>query len=668
MKKSIRVGGLALALLIWVYVPRSVADPPKTPQEYWFVYDYRTPNQFFRCAAPVMSADCKQWGSTADVLESGWIIHVLVLHGKFRSTYTVAVNGFAPTENLPAVRGVSATPPVNQIAGQPSPKPETPPITPPSGTSGAELTVQQQFNALKRLYFQAENAIAEDSEFIASYEGVATTPARGNCPTSNPSVVVPPGTTLLELLSYAAAANNDARACSAFPENKFTNQVMFDNLTSRTDQLAQTIVGFNSLLPSKTQLTAIMQHAESAWEVYDEAATSFGSSVKDAATPEQKDYLDEGEDINNNPNLYAFLSYKNTRIQDADRRIGFEISALNQKLFQLFSTVNGLYENSESNRPYDIPLGQYNTSYVAQFQVHEIPGFTQYALSKAVSVTNPSSASPQPAPSSDGSSLLAPNSISQSASKRPFGDAVQPAEDMKSAAAPSPKVVPTSFTTEIQPAKKAPAPQTQQQTQTKAQTQAQLPPVASAPSNPVPIPPENFVVHKFYRANIVSGFFASTIPSRPYGVTNNGQATSSSNAVLVPVVGASYRPQFHYFVGLDLYLWRRDLYPGQLRGRDYRKPGLLLGYGLDAPNNYLIGLNWELRWGINLGSGFNIGQETFLAPGIQPGVTVLQPGTTTPPTTNRTAYGAFASIGFDLATVKAAITQLASGGVSPATK
>jgi hypothetical protein len=657
---------LVLLLLIWVYVPRGLANPPKTHQEYWFVYDYETPNQFFRCAAPIKSANCIQWDSRTDILESGWIIHVLVLHGKFRSTYTVTVNGFGPTENLPAVRGLSATPPVNQLAGQPSQKPETPAITPPSGKTGATQTVQQQFNALKKLYFQAENAIAEDSDFIASYEGTATAPPRGSCPSSNPSAVVSPGTTLLELSSYAAAANNDARACSVSPETKFTNEVMFNNLTNRTDRLAQMIVGFNSLLPTKTQLTAIIQDAESAWEVYDEAATAFAKIIGDDATPEQKDYLDKGEDINNNPNLYAFLSYKNARVQDADRRIGIEIATLNQQLFQLFSRVNGLYDNSESNRPYDIPLGQYNTSYVAQFQLHEIPGFTHYALSKTVSVTNPSSASPQPAPSSDGSTLLAPDSISQSASQLPFEDAGRQAEYMKSVTDPSPNIVPATFTKELQPSKKPAAPATQPQTQTKVQTQT--PPVASVPSNPVPIPAENFVVHKFYRANIVSGFFASTIPNRPYGVTNNGQATTSTSAVLVPVVGASYRPQFHYFVGLDLYLWRRDLYPGALKGRDYKKPGLLLGYGLDAPNNYLIGLNWELPWGINLGSGFHIGQETFLAPGIQPGVTVLQPGTTTPPTINRTAYGAFGSIGFDLATVKAAISQLASGGVSPTTK
>ena len=168
----------------------------------------------------------------------------------------------------------------------------------------------------------------------------------------------------------------------------------------------------------------------------------------------------------------------------------------------------------------------------------------------------------------------------------------------------------------------------------------------------------NFDVHHFYRANIVAGFFASTLKNREFGLTNNGQANASN----VAVIGKARAPQIHYFAGLNYYFRQRDLFPGALTMRDYLWPGFLFGYGLDAPNNYLLGLNWEAKWGMNFAGGYHIGQESFLQTGIVPNVTVIPSGSTTPPTTNRFRGGAFVSFGFDLSVVKAAFGQLFGGG------
>ncbi len=98
--------------------------------------------------------------------------------------------------------------------------------------------------------------------------------------------------------------------------------------------------------------------------------------------------------------------------------------------------------------------------------------------------------------------------------------------------------------------------------------------------------------------------------------------------------------------------------------KGYYAPGILVGYGVDALNNYLLGANWETPLGINLGSGLHIGQETFLQPGVVAGVTQYPFSSTGPPTTNSTRYGWYGSVGFDLATMKAAFSQLFGGGAS----
>jgi hypothetical protein len=230
----------------------------------------------------------------------------------------------------------------------------------------------------------------------------------------------------------------------------------------------------------------------------------------------------------------------------------------------------------------------------------------------------------------------------------------------------------------------------------KPQSSAQIGGGAKKSKCPCPAPAENppkapvgsliangaIEVHKLYRANIVAGFFVSSLVNRQYGITNNGQSTASSSVTYVTVVGPSTRPQYHAYVGVNVYPWRRDVFPGAMSRQGflwwktgnpkglngYWNPGILIGYGVDATNNYLLGLNWETFWGINIGSGVHIGQEARLQPGIVPGVTQLPNTLTAAPTYNQTNYGWYGSVGFDLSVMKAALGQLFGAGGSVSTK
>jgi hypothetical protein len=193
------------------------------------------------------------------------------------------------------------------------------------------------------------------------------------------------------------------------------------------------------------------------------------------------------------------------------------------------------------------------------------------------------------------------------------------------------------------------------------------------PGGGIVVAKDSFEVHKMYRANLIAGFFVSSLVNRQYGLTNNGQSTSSMNLTYVTVVGPTTRPQYHAFVGVNVYLFQRDVFPGAMARQGflwgkpsdkphvmngYWNPGLVIGYAVDTTNNYVTGLNWETPWGLNLGSGVHIGQEMFLQPGFVPGVTQLPSTTTAVPTISRTEYGWYGNVSFDLGVMKTLISNL----------
>jgi hypothetical protein len=608
---------------------------------YWLVFDVKKPSQLRLCEKPIVNTDlvdCPYWDYTREFFDAGAVIRLQVIHAKFRSTFNVTADGITIRENLPEIRG--ASPPQNPGGGPSGNPDEQAVVFPPSESQeqrDAFAKVQGLYDTAKsNLYFTTmESYIGVITDYEQSVEQVVDCVMRPESPKIG----------LLGLLAFAQLLSGDATACDEDRSNPFVREPVFNDLTNRTDRLRQDFLSLKAAIPGT--LTDLEAGVKASWNAFDSEQQQFKDKYQPTAG--EGPYLKDGAVYNilstqvkylTDPNLAKMISQVETFIS------GF--------LFRTFSAVNSIYQRSESG-PIDIPIKQYSTNFLARLQVVEVVGFVPYSFplstsssqdgEKQASLTNaaPSSAHADPT-SSRGEFFLRGRLSTVSAHAAPNPSSGDAAPTPSSAQADA--------------------------TQNPSKGSVQNPPGKQVSPPPSPgttgkaVYSGNFDVHKFYRANIVAGFFASTLKTRQYGVTNNG-----SISTFVPVIGPSYRPQYHYFVGLNYYIFgKRDLFPGALKNTDYLKPGLLLGYGLDSANNYLIGANWEFRWGINLGSGLHIGQEVFLAPGIQPGLTTLPSMTTTPPTVNRTRYGAYGSIGFDLATMKSTLGQLFGGSSVPTNK
>jgi hypothetical protein len=577
----------------------------------WIVYDAKDPGHLWVCSKAVSTTatpDCAYWDpDSTHFFSSGTIVRLRVLGIKFRSTFSVAVNGFTVADNLPSVRGTSS--PAGG-GGQPQAARTAPDVSP---TEDLEPPSPEQVNRMPQVVMLFEKVKAT-VVVLESFEGLqgSSTPKEAACAVRSES----PGPGALNLISYAQTLSGDAALCyKKFALPSFKDETSFNNLTDRTDQLRDNYLSLKSAVPQSAQLTQLVTNMRSDWTAYDNAVTDFVANNQNIEQ-DDKSYLPGGDHYDTLKSRVSDLG-KSPAI---DKRIEQDFALLEGQIYRTFVLVNSLYQRSERDTPYEIPINQYTTNFVAAIQVVENPGFAAYKF--------PLSAATQQQANQQQASGQQQGKQQQAGNQKPVNNPQQQCcTQQKDSAPPSPSQ-------------------------------------SSALPSSKPVYTGNFEVHKFYRANIVSGFFVSTLNTRQYGITNNG-----TTATFVSVVGPSYPPQYHYFVGLNYYVFgKRDLFPGALKPRDYWKPGLLLGYGLDSPNNYLLGANWEFRWGINLGAGLHIGQETFLAPGIQPGLTTLPATTISPPTVTRTRYGAYGSIGFDLATMKAALGQLFGGGSTTPSK
>ena len=576
-------------------------SPPKQalkPGVYWLVYDTRIPGALNICTEETENlSKCEAWNPALTFFRSGTFIRLEVIHGKMRSTYNIVSNGMALTDNIPEVRYVSTAPAASQ------PSTSTAPTPSPGAVVALTGSQKDQFDTVQSLYEQAESSIG----LIQSYEGTRT---QAPAPYCSPRSLSSPGASTRSVLEYATILRDDAAQCDDHGPNPFIDETMFNNLTDRADRLVQSVSNLNADLPSKADLITDIDAAQMDWQNFQSTETMFLVNFPSAAsTSDEKGYLSGGD-------KYEKLLADSKAIVNANIRIPTELLQLNDAMAKAFSHINAVYDKSESPRPFDLPLGQYGSNYAAEFEIHEVSSFIPYSVMPGTaSQQTPGSLLPQ------GSGAPVPN---------PFG----PGSVGGGTASPA---SPT-------PARGSP--------------QANPQPVNPTVGSGKTIYTGNFDVHHFYRANIVAGFFVSTLKNREYGISNNGQA----NANNVAVIGEAHSPQVHYFVGLNYYFEQRDLFPGALTTAKYFIPGFLFGYGLDATNNFLLGLNWEAKWGMNFAGGYNVGQESFLQPGIVPGVTVIPSGSTSPPTVNRFRGGGFFSFGFDLSVVKAAFSQLFTGG------
>ena len=159
----------------------------------------------------------------------------------------------------------------------------------------------------------------------------------------------------------------------------------------------------------------------------------------------------------------------------------------------------------------------------------------------------------------------------------------------------------------------------------------------------------DFEMHKFWRANVVSGFVFSSLASRQYAiqtvtVTQNGTPTPQN----VPVLANEQIPTAHYLLGISFYLKERDSYMRSKRATAGNWfPGILGGVGLESSKNFFIGPNFEPVMGIDLSIGFHYGEQTALQPQYPLGV-ALPAGAVAVPTRTVMAKGFYGMIGFDL--------------------
>jgi hypothetical protein len=621
---------------------------------YWLVYDVHNPGHLQVCEHQTVDGTCKPWvpkdpAQTNQFFRSGSVIRLAVLNGKFRSTFKVVVNGIVIADAVPQVRGATLAPAANPPAGTAQP-PAAPPLLPQ-----LKSNAQEELRVLKDQYKKAGDAVNQIApqlqSYVKSYLGPEPSSPEGACPPAN---VNAPTSTIGEILCFAEHLEGDARMRVPAGGQGFTEEDVFNNLTDRADRLIQSVTILNTVLPAPPDIS----NAKAEWDKFAGLAArfeqQFPSAKDEAATSEAQDYLSNG-------GKFLSLEHKEQEIEDAYKRIPDEIAQINTAMSRAFAYINVLYSISASPRPFDWPIGQYNSSYAAQFSIYEVANPVAY-------VATPAKA--PPAPGQDRSPQ--PVNPPQAPIQNPFP------QNHSSHSSSVPEERTATFTTVSLNtfsgggAGQAPADKKQSAADKKQSSQG-----AQDANNGKFLYSGNFDVHKIYRANLVAGFFVSSLKNRPYGLTNNGQASSSANITYVTVMGQPYRPQIHAFVGINVYLWERDVFPGQLSRQrflwlkkdhkwvnGYWNPGIMVGYGVDAQNNYLVGLNWETKWGINFGPGLHVGQEAFLQPGIIPGVTQLPSSATSVPTFNKTACGVYGSLGFDLGVMKSAFGQLFGGGSS----
>jgi hypothetical protein len=618
--------------------------------DYWFSYDVHVPGSLTLCEKD--TGTCHLWNPDKEFFRSGSLIRLKVSNGKFRSTFKVTVNGIVVADEVPQVRGVSSAP--TPTVQTPPPTPSPTPLTLDPDPTKALGQIEKQFDDTEAAFQKAESDLAA---YLDAYLGPAPATLPANC---SPRVVSLPTSMVGDILGFAKQLEADAGVCDASANGDyFRNEAAFNNLTDRADRLTQSVTLLNATLPAPDATAARSQ-----WQALSAMVAAYEKKFTAAADPNRNEaitYLSSG-------NKYKGLLHEEGSIESKQKtlldRVSDDMKQITASMSKGFAYINALYSISASSRTFDLPVGQYNTSYAAAFSIVEVANPVVYAVTPAKAPqANDNSLVPGANPNLPPAQIENPFTSSSGGHSQTF---FQSNGDQHA--------VLTSVSFRLDSAAQSTAGDKNKKKSSGDKQQQDTNPGKIVYSG-------SFDVHKFYRANIVAGFFVSSLKNRPYGLTNNGQATSSSNITYVTVVGEPYRPQFHAFVGINIYLWERDVFPGQLSKQGpfwskknhgwlngYWNPGVMVGYGVDSANNYLVGLNWEMKWGINVGGGLHIGQEAFLQPGIVPGVTQLPSTTTAPPTFNKTSYGYYGSLGFDLAVMKAALGQLFGGGSSVPSK
>ena len=168
----------------------------------------------------------------------------------------------------------------------------------------------------------------------------------------------------------------------------------------------------------------------------------------------------------------------------------------------------------------------------------------------------------------------------------------------------------------------------------------------STPSNgrKVPVYSGQFEIHKFAHAAIVSGFVFSSLEQPSYALrTRHSVADRGINENFATITGRQ-RP-VHIMLGVQYFPWRKDTFPGAIRGFRRWVPGIFTGISVKDGNQYFIGGSIEPSIGMTVGVGLHYGRRQVLDQDIKVGQTLT--AITMVPTHYEMGMGVFGMIGFD---------------------
>lgn len=169
-------------------------------------------------------------------------------------------------------------------------------------------------------------------------------------------------------------------------------------------------------------------------------------------------------------------------------------------------------------------------------------------------------------------------------------------------------------------------------------------------------------VHQISRGNFVSGFSRSRLPTREFALKDVPKLDDEGSPVVdkdgnnemmkIPIQTREQNLQYLYYVGLNFYTVPRDLFPQATPKWAYGAPGVMFAYGVNDDANFLLGLNWELPFGLNVGVGRHWGKVKALADGYS--LTEQVPASLSAvPTVDRFEHSYYLNVGFDARVFKA---------------
>lgn len=556
-----------------------------------------------------------------DFFRTGAVVQLFVIHGRLRSVFNITANGTEIQPELPQIRGIpDAQPAQAPAAPGPGTKGGGVQVTPLtddivgkySDKAAPEKEIQRDLSILQLEYLKAQASNAKAMRAKSLLLG-----------TSPFSALSLPGFTLGSIKAFADSLLVDTQ--SPLTQIPFTDRALFEALAIRCDSLVESVQALNSRL-TESKFADLVTSAQTDADTFKADAVVAAGNVAKINTRFASESLSGIDALSHylpTGDKYGEIETTEVSLQAGADEIPSAVDAVNSDLLSIFNNINTIYEHSETAQPFVVLIGQWAKNEVVQIELREVPGFKHYGFGEAGDVQL---------------------GQSQEDQQQPSAVPVRPPVQKLPGQQNNPTVNDNSA---------------QGHGSASKQSSGQGPTEAKGNL----LETYSFSVHQFFRANVVSGFFASSLHDRAYGVEqipgSGGQPTQT-----VATVGDVTQPQVHYFVGLNYYFKQRDVFPGALRTSDYFIPGAFFGYGVDDSKNFLLGPNWETKWGIDVGLGVHIGHETFLRKDIIAGTTPLASSATSPPTVSKPKLGTYFSVGFDLSVFKNVFGQLTGGSTN----